>query len=161
MDMKINQVVVMYLDIHRAGDILHPESPPDVSPCKGIMSSYSFLFLGTRHHYLMRAYSCWCPACSRVRGRGHGAVSRNKYLDVPGCTRKQLTRWEEGRFTVSKAAGIQERKKLEQDTIDKAMSKAKPGAWGCVQVCDPTNLGLLWRVRVMVFLMCIIHVICV
>ena len=92
---------------------------------------------------------------------GHGAVSRNKYLDVPGCTRKQLTRWEEGRFTVSKAAGIQERKKREQETIDKAMSKAKPGAWGCVQVCDPTNLGLLWRVRVMVFLMCIIHVICV
>ena len=70
-------------------------------------------------------------------------------------------RWEEGRFTVSKAAGIQERKKREQETIDKAMSKAKPGAWGCVQVCDPTNLGLLWRVRVMVFLMCIIHVICV
>ena len=109
----------------------------------------------------MRAYSCWCPACSRVRGRGHGAVSRNKYLDVPGCTRKQLTRWEEGRFTVSKAAGIQERKKREQETIDKAMSKAKPGAWGCVQVCDPTNLGLLWRVRVMMFLICIIRVICV
>jgi hypothetical protein len=70
-------------------------------------------------------------------------------------------RWEEGRFTVSKAAGIQERKKREQETIDKAMSKAKPGAWGCVQVCDPTNLGLLWRVRVMMFLMSIIHVICV
>ena len=34
MDMKINQVVVMYLDIHRAVNILRPESPPDVSPCK-------------------------------------------------------------------------------------------------------------------------------
>ena len=71
----------------------------------------------------------------------HGAVSSHKYLDVPGCTCKQLTRWEEGRFTVSKAAGIQERKKREQETVDKAMSKAEPGAWGCVQVCDPTNLG--------------------
>ena len=30
-----------------------------------------------------------------------------------------------------------------------------------LQVCDPTNLGLLWRVRGMMFLMSIIHVICV
>jgi len=63
--MKINQFVVMYLDVD---EISRPVAPPDVSPCKIILSSYSFLFLGTPQHYAMRPYSCWCNACSRVRG---------------------------------------------------------------------------------------------
>ena len=63
--MKINQVVVMYLDVD---EISRLAAPPDVSPCKGILSSYSFLFLGTPQHHAMRAYSCWCNVCSRVRG---------------------------------------------------------------------------------------------
>jgi hypothetical protein len=49
-NMKINQVVVMYLD---ADEIVRPVSSPDVSPVKGILSSYSFLFLGTAVHYCM------------------------------------------------------------------------------------------------------------
>jgi hypothetical protein len=45
MNMKINQVVVMYLD---TDEIVRPVAPPDdVSPVKGILSSYSFLFLDT------------------------------------------------------------------------------------------------------------------
>jgi hypothetical protein len=42
------------------------------SPVKGILSSYSFLFLGTPGYYCIRKYFCWCKACSLVRGRGHG-----------------------------------------------------------------------------------------
>jgi len=87
--MKINQVFVMYLDVD---EISRPAAPPDVSPCKGILSSYSFLFLGTPQQYAMRAYSCWCNACSRVRGRGYGtAMGWWGTLEVSGCTRSKLT----------------------------------------------------------------------
>jgi hypothetical protein len=44
MIMKINQVVVMYLDTDQ---IVRPVTPPDVSPVIGILSCYSFLFLDT------------------------------------------------------------------------------------------------------------------
>jgi hypothetical protein len=67
-------------------EIVRPVAPPDVSPVKGILSSYSFLFLDTPGHYCMRKYRCWCKACSLVRGRGHGCVSHHKFLDVPGCS---------------------------------------------------------------------------
>jgi hypothetical protein len=65
-DMKIQQVVVMYLPNHQ---ISRPPAPPIVSPCKGIMSCFSFI--GVLRHYARRSFSCWCTACSRVRGRGH------------------------------------------------------------------------------------------
>jgi len=132
MHMKINQVVVMYLDVE---EILRPVSPPEVSVCKGILTAYSFLFFGTPRHYAMRKYSCWCLACSRVRGRGpaYGTVSRGSYLDVPNCARKKLTVWKEDRFTVTKEAGIEKRKKRVAEMVAKEVTKAKPGAWGCVQ----------------------------
>jgi len=50
--MKINKVVVMWLD---ADEISHPALPPDVSPWKGILSCYSFHFLGPPHHSRARA----------------------------------------------------------------------------------------------------------
>ncbi len=108
MNMKINQVVVMYLD---TDEIVRSVAPPDVSPVKGILSSYSFLFLDTPGHYCMRKYRCWCKACSLVRGRGHVCVSRHKCLDVPGCLRSKLTVWKEEQFTVLSFQGIEQRKK--------------------------------------------------
>ncbi len=99
-----DQVVVMYLD---ADEIVRPVTPPDVSPVKGILSSYSFLFLGTPGHYCMRKYNCWCKACSLVCGRGHGCVSRHKFLDVPGCLRSKFTVWKEDQFTVLPFQGIE------------------------------------------------------
>ena len=65
MNMRINQVLVMYLDTDQ---IVRPVAPPDVSPVKGILSSYSFLFLDTPGHYCIRKYICWCNACSLVCG---------------------------------------------------------------------------------------------
>jgi hypothetical protein len=130
MNMKINQVVVMYLD---ADEIVRPVAPPDVSPVKGILSSYSFLFLGTPGHYCMRKYSCWCKPCSLVRGRGHGCVSRHKFLDVPGCLRSKLTVWKEEQFTVLPFQGIEQRKKRVAEWVAKALPSVKPGVWGCVQ----------------------------
>ena len=84
----------------------------------------------------MRKYSCWCRACSRVRGRGlgNGTVSQGAYLDhVPNCARNKLTVWREDHFTLTKAAGIKQRKKSVAEMIAKKLVKAKPGAWGCVQ----------------------------
>ena len=46
---------------------------------------------GPPGHYCMRKYICWCKTCSLVRGRGHGCVSRHKFLDVPRCLRSKLT----------------------------------------------------------------------
>jgi hypothetical protein len=54
--MKINQVVVMYL---KDDQVSRPPAPPGVSPCKGIMSCFSFTFLGLR-----RLYNCWCQTYS-------------------------------------------------------------------------------------------------
>jgi hypothetical protein len=53
MNMKINQFVVMYLD---TDEIVRPVAPADVSSVKGILSSYSFLFLDTPGHYCIRKY---------------------------------------------------------------------------------------------------------
>ena len=84
----------------------------------------------------MRKYNCWCRACSCVRGRGpgNGTVSRGTYLDVPNCARNKLTVWREDHFTVTKAAGIEKRKMRVAEMIAKELTKAKPGAWGCVQI---------------------------
>ena len=120
----------MYLDVDQ---IERPVSPADVSPVKGILSSYSFLFLGTPGHYAMRAYSCWCPACSRVRGRGHGANSLGASLEVPGCDRKKLTSWKQDKFTVRAMSGIKEREKRMKEILNKEIPRAKPGNWSCVQ----------------------------
>jgi hypothetical protein len=82
-DMKIQQVVVMYLHDHQ---INRPPAPPIVSPYKGIMSCFSFMFLVVPRHYARRSFSCWCMTCSRVRGRGHGSNSCGPNLMVQGCT---------------------------------------------------------------------------
>ena len=64
---------------------------------------------------------------------GNGTVSRGTYLDVPNCARNKLTVWREDHFTVTKASGIEERKKRVPEMIAKELTKAKPGAWECVQ----------------------------
>ena len=69
----------MYLD---TVEIECPPAPPDVSVVKGIILSYSFLFLGTPGHYYMRKYSCWCKTCSLLCGCGNDCVSRGNLLDV-------------------------------------------------------------------------------
>jgi hypothetical protein len=74
-----------------------------------LMKAYSFLFLGTPGHYCIRKYSCWCKACSLVRGRGHGAESGAQSLHVPGCLRSKLTVWKEDQFTVLPGQGIKQR----------------------------------------------------
>jgi hypothetical protein len=69
-DMKINQVVVMYLNDDK---ISRPAAPPVVSARKGIMSCFFFMFLAVPRHYARRSYSCWCNlgmlACARSRTR--------------------------------------------------------------------------------------------
>jgi hypothetical protein len=74
-----------------------------------------------------------CKACPLVHGREHGCVSRNKFLDVPGCLRSKLTVWKEEKFTVLPFQGIEQRKKRVAEWVAKALPLAKPGAWDCVQ----------------------------
>jgi hypothetical protein len=59
------------------------------------------MFLGVPRHYARRSYSCWCTACSRVRGRGHGSNSCGPNLMVQGCTRTKQTFWTEDEFIVT------------------------------------------------------------
>ncbi len=63
--MEIQQVVVMYLHDNQ---INRPPAPPIVSPCQGIMSCFSFMFLGVPRHYERRLFRCWCTVCSCVCG---------------------------------------------------------------------------------------------
>ena len=85
----------------------------------------------------MRKYSCWCNACELVRGRGHGCVSRAKFLDVPGCWRSNLTVWQEDQFTVLPQQGIKLREKRVAEWVSKALPLAKSAVWGCVQARAP------------------------
>ena len=63
-DMKINQVVVMYLNDDR---VSRPTTRSIVSPCKDMMSCFSCLFLGVPRHYARRSYNCWWKTCWIVR----------------------------------------------------------------------------------------------
>ena len=60
-------------------------------------------------------------------------MSRNKFLDVPGCLRSKLTVWKEEQFTVLPFQGIEQRKKRVTEWVAKPLPLAKTGAWGCVQ----------------------------
>ncbi len=60
---QINEIVVMYLSAEK---VVRPPAPSDVSVCKGIMSCFSFLFLGVVRHYVKRPFSCWWKVASCV-----------------------------------------------------------------------------------------------
>ena len=60
---QINEIVVMYLSAEK---VIRPPAPPDVSVCKGIMSCFSFLFLGVVRHYAKRPFSYWWKVSSCV-----------------------------------------------------------------------------------------------
>jgi hypothetical protein len=125
--MKINKVVVMYVD---TGEIDRPLAPPDVSAVKGILSSYSFLFFGTPGHYTMRKYSCWCKSCALVRGRGYDCVSPGRFLDVSGCLSSKLTVWKEDQFTLLPGQGIKNREARVAEWVVKTLPLVKSGVWG-------------------------------
>jgi hypothetical protein len=129
-DMKIQQVVVMYLHDHQ---ISRPPAPAIVSPCKSIMSCFSFMFLGVPRHYARRSFRCWCTACSCVRDRGHGSKSCGPNLMVEGCTRTKRTFWTEDEFTVTVSSGIRNRDVRVPEIVVRELEKAKPDKWGYVQ----------------------------
>jgi len=129
MNMKINKVVVMYLDT--GGEIASCTSGCVSS--QGYPLVLQFLFFCTPGHYGMRKYSCWCKTCSLVRGRGHDCVSIGNFLDVSGSLRSKLTVWKEDQFTVLSGQGIKERERRVAEWVAKTWPMTKPGAWGCVQ----------------------------
>ena len=101
---QINEIVVMYLS---ADKVIRPPAPADVSVCKGIISCFSFLFLGVVRHYAKRPFNCWCKACSRVRGRGVGSQSSRSDLLVSGCTCTKQTSSTEDQFLSSQSQNHQ------------------------------------------------------
>ena len=137
--LEINEIVVMYLD---TSEIQRPASPDDVSPVNGILSHYSYMML-SRGIYAMREWSCWCPACSRVRGRGPelGTMSEGRLLRVPGCDHSKLTVWREDQFVVSKAVGHTNRKKRMAELWAELEPTIAPGKYGCVQVRELWGQG--------------------
>ena len=126
--MKIHQVIVMYLHDHQ---ISRPPAPPIVSPCKGIMSCFSFYVSWcTEALKARRSFSCWCTTCSRVRGRGHGSKSCGPNLMVEGCTRTKQTFWTEDEFTVTASSGIRNRDVRVAEIVVRELENAKPDKWG-------------------------------
>ena len=94
------------------------------------------MMLPGRGVYAMREWSCWCPACSCVRGRGRelGTESEGRLLRVPSCTHSKLTVWREDQFTVTPKAGYANRKKRLAELWAQLEPKISPGKYGCVQV---------------------------
>ena len=137
--LEINEIVVMYLD---TSEILRPAAPDDVSPVNGILSHYSFMMLSLGI-YAMREWSCWCWACSRVRGRGPnlGTISDGRLLRVPGCTHNKLTVWREDKFVVSRSLGYANRKKRMAQLWGELEKAIAPGKYGCVQVRELWGQG--------------------
>jgi hypothetical protein len=125
-DSRINEMVVMY---QSDDQVIRPPVPPDVSVCKGIMSCFSFLFLGVSRQYAKRPFSCWCKACSCVRGRGLGSQSSAPDLLVAGCTRSKQTAGTEDLFTVTSSVGIRNREKRVAEIVVRELKRAKPEAW--------------------------------
>ncbi len=126
----VDEIVVIYLNDDQ---VSRPAAPPIVSPCKGIMSCFSFLFLGVTRHYVRRPYRCWWMECSRVRGRGHGSKSCGANLVVEGCTRTKQTFWTEDQFVVTASSGIRDHDTRVVEIVVREIQKTKPGKWGCVQ----------------------------
>jgi hypothetical protein len=114
--MKINQVVVMYLNDDQVSRLTRS-------------TSYCF----SMRHDARRSYSCWCKACSRVRGRGFGCNSYGANLVMPGCPRTKLTFWTEDQFVVTVSPGIRDRETEVAEIVARELQKAKPGEWECVQ----------------------------
>ena len=113
--------------------IQRPTATPIVDPLCGILSLYSFFMLSDGV-VAARSYSCWCSACSRVRGRGEGTVSEGMYMNVPGCTRVYLTRWQErSRIVVRAGCGQRERDKRQADVWARLRTKIAPGKFAAVQ----------------------------
>jgi hypothetical protein len=117
-NMKVNQVVLMYLDTDQ---IVRPVVPPDMSPVKGILSSYSFLFLDTPGYYCIKKYNYWCKSCSLEHGRGHDTKSLGQSLHVPGCLRSNLIVWKEKQFTVLPGQGIKQPQKRVTSWVDNGL----------------------------------------
>jgi hypothetical protein len=105
-DSRVNEMVVMY---QSAEQVIRPPAPSDLSVCKGIMSCFSFLFLGVPRHYVKIPFTCWYKVCSRVKGRRLGSHSSGPDLLVSGCTCTKQTAWTEDQFTVTSSAGIRNR----------------------------------------------------
>ncbi len=98
------------------------------SVCKGIMSCFSFLFLGVPRHYAKRPFSCWYQACSRVRGRGLGSQSSVPHLLVTVCTSTKETAWIVHSHIISRDSESREK--------------------GCRYCCEGSEKGQTWRVGV-------------
>ncbi len=53
---SVGSTVVMYLNTDQ---ISRPPTPPIVSSWKGIVTCFSFMFLGVPRHYARRSCKCW------------------------------------------------------------------------------------------------------
>ena len=122
----INEIVVMY---QSAEQIIRPPAPPDVSVCKGIMSCFSFLFLGVPRHYVKRPFRCWCQACSRVRGRGLGFQSSG-----------HISWWQAVRVL-----DRLDRRPVHSHIINRDSESREKGSRYC---CEGAEKGQTWRVGV-------------
>ena len=128
--MQINEIVVMYLD---TSEIERPRVPPSISPLEGIQSLYSFFMLGDGQ-LLARQWSCWCPACARVRGVSSLKAGWGGVYGVPECMRRNLTVWRsKPKLTSTAAAGIANAREFGKELWGKLRGRVQPRKFGAVQ----------------------------
>ena len=125
--MKINEVVVMYID---KDEITWPDPEPVYGTLTGISSAYCFDMLGGGRVAKGRL-SCWCPACCRAFERdrkGMDACHR-----IANCARGHLTCFEAHTITSTVPADRGAAKRRAQELWARLKSIIAAGKVVCVQ----------------------------
>ncbi len=98
-DSRINEMVVVYQSVEQ---VMWPSAPPDVSVFKGIMSWFSFLFLGVPRHYAKRQ-TAWTEDQFTVTS---SAGIRNREKMVSDIVVRELKRAKPGAWGCKQAREV-------------------------------------------------------
>ena len=106
--MKINEIVVFYIDKHEKDSSFPsfkwPAVDPIYSTVTGISKKYCFMMRG-RGRVASRRFSCWCEPCYLAL---QCPDSMTAHLDIPNCKRHHLSSFKstEQTVTCTAAAGL-------------------------------------------------------
>lgn len=132
----VNEIVVTYSD---STDIqsARPAVEPKYATLEGMKKT--FLFMALREDVVgQRAFGCWCSACMRAIGPGHGTM--DTLLRCHGCSSPQLE-WRERTVEREDAAGVANARRATRaharslrDQLKTAMQReCQHGIWVAVQ----------------------------
>ena len=112
-NMKINEIVVMYIDKDETDPnypkFTWPTVEPKYSTFKDISKRYCFK-MGGGGRVAGKRFCCFCEPCCRALQRDEGSMTT--LLDIPGCRRRHLSSFQgsEQTITCTQAAGLANQK---------------------------------------------------